>query len=140
MDNRIGRKIQTEFGSINTIMSAGSLHFDDDQYPSLKKEETFDVELTWNQPNKTPVNITGYTAKLQVRKNYGNPVILELTTENGGIALTALTGKIRLIVPASATKTLPVGKFLYDLLMISGSNVQTLVKGEFHIKDGVTVL
>lgn len=53
--------------------------------------------LTYKQSNGTVVNLTGYTARMQVRETVLSPTkILDMTTENGSITIDGSTGTITL--------------------------------------------
>jgi hypothetical protein len=99
---------------------------------------TFTKSLLW-EANSTPVDLTGYTAKMQVRTNLGAAsVIVELSTENSRIALGGVAGTINLSIPASITATLLDGSYSYDLELYSGSNTYRLIQGQFIITGEIT--
>ena len=53
---------------------------------------TFNAGWTW-KPGGVPADFTGCRARMQVRPDIDSPaVLLELTTENGGIVLGATPG------------------------------------------------
>jgi hypothetical protein len=93
-----------------------------------------------------PVNLTGYTAKLQVRSTHNSKaVILELSTSNGRITLGTAgdftTGAINLFISATDTAQLSVcdnTKPVYDLEMTSGSVVSRILQGNVIIAPEVT--
>lgn len=63
-----------------------------------------------------PVNLTGYTSALQLRSLPNDATAaLTLTTENGGIAITALTGTIAVSATAAQTRAIDEGYYYYDL-------------------------
>lgn len=96
--------------------------------------------LTWLEPNKNPINVTGYTARMQVRATVdASSTILELTTANNRITLGGITGAIDLLVPATTTANLTPGLYVYDLEMVSGGGeVSRIVEGNFVVKAEVT--
>lgn len=96
--------------------------------------------LVWADENETPINLTGYTARMQVRPTVqSNTVLASLTTELGGIVLTPATGEIKLELSAAQTNALPAGRAVYDLELISGLGFVTrLVEGSFTVKPQVT--
>jgi hypothetical protein len=80
----------------------------------------FDIELQYETDAGQPLSLAGNTAKLQVRPKADSPIVLlELTTENGGITLepNARTGVIALFAGKSQTAALRRGG-VYDLLLI----------------------
>ena len=102
------------------------------------------LSLTWTDKlTNLPKNLTGYTAKLQVRVDY-NPtstVLLEKSTTNGKIILGGTTGFVDVIFDATDTLGLTWSKAIYDLLLVPASGAPVkLVKGEFIVQQTVTVL
>ena len=114
-------------------MAAGTLDF------TIEQGATFNLLLTW-KINGTPVNLTGYTARLAARVDVEDTeVILSLTTSNGGITLGGSAGTISLDQTATQTTLLPAGTYVYDLeLIASNSTVTRLVQGELLISPEVT--
>jgi hypothetical protein len=107
---------------------------------------TFQRQLTWKtgeEGEEEPVNLTGYTAKMQVRDPQGDPgddLVVELSTENGRIALGGAAGTIDLLISATDTAGIDVGSYAHDLMLTSGGGVVTyLVTGSFDVKQRVTV-
>ena len=112
---------------------AGSFDF------TIEQGATFNLLMTWKIDN-VAVNLTGYTARLQARVDVEDTqVILNLTTENGGITLGGALGTITLNQNATQTALLQTGSFVYDLeLTSSGGTVTRLLQGELLISAEVT--
>lgn len=87
-----------------------------------------------------PVNLTSYTARMQIRETVETTTTLvELTTENGGITLGGAAGTITLLIAATATDDLDFETAVYDLELISGSGVVTrLLYGDVTLVSEVT--
>lgn len=100
---------------------------------------TFGRVITWNTSAGTPVNLTGYTAKMQVRTTDSTrTLVLELSTINGRIALGGAAGTITLTVTA-ADMGVTAGVHVYDLELTVGTTVTRLTQGQFDIRPEVTV-
>jgi hypothetical protein len=100
---------------------------------------TFGRTITWTDTNGIPVNLTAYTARMQVRPIVSSDVVaLELTTENGRITLGGSNGIITLTVPASVMDDVVAGAYAYDLEMVTGSTVVRLLMGSFTVRAEVT--
>ncbi len=86
-----------------------------------------------------PVNITGYTAKMQMRSYPDNATaVLTLTTENGGITITGATGNIDLHATATQTGAINQGPYNYDIEIYSGASVTRVVQGQVEVSAQVT--
>ena len=101
---------------------------------------SFDYTLTW-QTGGTPVNLSGYTARMQVRDGYdGGSAIVSLV--NGtGITLGGTAGTIVVALTATETAAIdatPSGQYVYDLELVSGATVTRLVEGTFIVSPEVT--
>lgn len=100
---------------------------------------TFSQQLLWKGSNGSPINLTGYTARMAIRTvPAANTVALTLTTENGRISLGGAAGTINLSIAATDTATLEDGIYVYDLEMVTGVTVTRLVMGTFLVRPEVT--
>lgn len=99
---------------------------------------TFTRTLTYKDNAGNPINLTGYSAKMQVRTaTDATSVLLELSTANGRITLGGVLGTISLNAPASAMN-FAGGVYVYDLELTSGSTVTRVVMGSFTNRAEVT--
>jgi hypothetical protein len=106
----------------------------------IEQGSTFRQVFYWKNSDETPINLSGYTAKLQMRPSQSSTnILLELSTENGGITLTELDGKIELYLAANVTKNLTWSTAVYDLeLTQSETEVHKLVRGGVSITKEIT--
>jgi hypothetical protein len=97
------------------------------------------ITFIYENPNGTAVNITGYTAALQIRTSpLAKTTVLSLTNGNG-ITITGATGTLAVHATAAQTTTITNGKYAYDLEITSTSNVVTrLVQGTVEVSAQVT--
>lgn len=109
---------------------------------TIYQGETFSKVITWKTGDpENPVNLTGYTARMQIRKKYGSDIVLlSLTTENGGITLGGSAGTIILNISATDTSNINWTTGVYDLELVSaGGTVKRLLQGTIKISPEVTV-
>lgn len=101
---------------------------------------TLSRTVTWKDSAKTPINLTGYTARMQVRPELASTtVVIELTTANSRIALGGTAGTVTLTVSATDTAALTAGRYVYDLELVSGTGVVSrLLMGNFVVRGEVT--
>lgn len=87
----------------------------------------------------TPVDLTGFTARLQIRAKVSSDVVLlELTTENGGIILDLALNTVTILATASQTQDLTFSSAVYSLEMIKAGEVTQLVTGNISLVKEVT--
>ena len=115
-------------------MSAGKHDF------IIEQGATFSKVLTWKDSTGTPINLTGYSARMQVRSSVeAASTIIELTTVNSRITLGGVAGTITLNISAADTTALTAESGVYDLELVSGANVVTrLLEGNVIISKEVT--
>lgn len=95
---------------------------------------------------ETPVNLTGMTARMQVRSNIESLNTLVSLTTGAGITLGGVNGTIDLYISATDTNSLPEtitsginAKYpVYDFELVNGAEVDRLFEGKFEITRGVT--
>lgn len=85
------------------------------------------------------VNLTTYTARMQVREKHSSTAKqLELTTSNGGITLGGALGTIIINATAIQTANLFAKEYVYDLELVSGTTVTRIMEGKFIVTPEVT--
>ena len=106
-------------------------------------------EFIYKDSTGIPINLTGYTARMQIRPTVASAsILLELTTENGKLILGGLSGQIQMVFSEADTSVLPRGG-VYDLELVQGSadydpnavdapTVIRLLQGEVLLSKGVT--
>lgn len=103
---------------------------------------TFSRVITWKDAGSDPVDLTGYTARMQVRPTVTSDTItLDLTSANGGLVFKTprTLGQIEVVVSATTTAGLTPGSYVYDLELVSSTAVVTrLLQGKFTVKAEVT--
>jgi hypothetical protein len=101
--------------------------------------DTFQNTPVW-KINSVPVNVTGYSALMQIRKSVGGTDLLDLSSSNGRITVGTVDGSFALYISPADTSTLPVGEWVYDLQVTApNAVVTTLLQGAFVVTSQVTV-
>lgn len=86
-----------------------------------------------------PVDLTGMTARMQLRTKLEDATVIdELTTENGGIVIDAVTSTITLTIPAADTALYTFNSVVYSLELISGAVVTPFANGTITLVKEVT--
>jgi hypothetical protein len=97
------------------------------------------LQVVYDNNNGTPFDLTGYTARMQVRPKFGaDNAVLTLSSVSGGIVITPLTGTLNLTATTAQTGDIPGGFYVYDLEISSGGVVTRLMQGSVTIRDQVT--
>ena len=84
-------------------------------------------------------DLTGVTARMQLRgKITDAEVILELTTENGGIVIDTALKTITIVVAATATAALSFSTAVYSMELVDGTEVIPFITGNITLEKEVT--
>jgi hypothetical protein len=95
--------------------------------------------VTYENPAGTPVNITSYTAALQLRSlPESTTAVLSLAT-GSGITITGPSGLVAVHATAAQTGGIIAGDYYYDLEITSPQGIVTrLVQGQAILNPQVT--
>jgi hypothetical protein len=114
-------------------MTAGIYNFTVDQ------GSVFSVVLVYLDSNDVVINLTGFTAEMQLRQNYNSATAdLTLTSTAGDIIIVGATGTVTVNMTAAQTGTLDAGYYVYDLELTSGANIERLIQGQITVAEQVT--
>jgi hypothetical protein len=102
------------------------------------KGTTFAKSVTY-KVNKFAVNLTGYSARMQVRETLtSTSTLVSLSTAAGNMTVNS-AGVVTMTISAATTAGLPNGTHVYDLEIESGGGVVTrLLEGKFKVTGEVT--
>lgn len=105
----------------------------------IEQGATFSQVITYKESG-VAINLTGYTARMQVRATLeAATALIELTTANGRITLGGSAGTITITISATDSAALTAGRGVYDLELVSGSGIVTrLLQGVATISRNVT--
>jgi hypothetical protein len=115
-------------------MSAGAYNF------TLEQGTTFVREIVYRDANGALVNLSGYSARMQIRPYKDSPdVLVSATTDNGKLEIVGAAGKITLTLTPSDTNSIEFAQGVYDLEIESGGGVVTrLLEGTVTFNKQVT--
>jgi hypothetical protein len=87
----------------------------------------------------TPVDLAGYTARMQIRPTLASTTIIqELTTANGGVVIDNVLKTITLLISASQTTLLNFSTAVYSLELVAGTEVVPFCGGNVTLVPEVT--
>jgi len=109
----------------------------------VDKGSTFRADLVWKVGDPaTPKNLTDYTARMQIRPDIDSDIIFhELTTENGGISIDPLEGRISLFISDTDSTDFDWEDGVYGLELIDAgdtNDVRRLTRGFVTAFDETT--
>lgn len=115
-------------------MAAGVYNF------TIEQGTTFRRTLTLKDSAGDPINLTGYTARMQIRAEVeSTTVLLSLTTSNGGISLGGAAGTIEWFISDTNTSAI-TSEGVYDLEIVNTATneVTRVLKGKVRLDKEVT--
>lgn len=127
-------------------MAAGKYSF------VIEQGSTLRLEVQYKDANNTPINLGGYSAKMQLRSDYAdnNPTTYitlssSLAPDGTGLNLSGSTGNkplssgsIGIVISAVSTSLFTFDTAKYDLELSSGSVVTRLLEGTVKLSKEVT--
>ena len=127
-------------------MAAGKYNF------LIEQGATTDFEVQWNDSNSEPIDLSYYTARMQIRSDYGGSGTLHasltstLDSDGTGLNLSGsnndkplTSGSIGVFISAASSSVFDFSEAKYDLEMVSGSYVTRLLEGRIKLNKNVTV-
>ena len=99
---------------------------------------TFNFLFTINN-NNAPLNLTGYTGVMTVRPFVGaSTTTVVASTANGRMTLGGVAGSVTVLIDATTTGAIGSGRYVYDLVLTTGSTVTRYLEGKFIVTGAVT--
>ncbi len=106
----------------------------------VEQGASFRMSLTWKQSDGTPHQLDGAVGRMQIRQGPGRPLLVELTSTNGGIKFDP-DGRIHIFIAPDQTRELDVKRARYDLIVgyPARNEFARLLKGRVTVDPAVTV-
>lgn len=118
----------------STLVSANSISINNVNSLGYSAYTTGGV-LEYNQP----MDLTGYTARMQLREKLASTTVLdEYTTANGKLVLDNTLKTIKILVDATTTAAYTFSTAVYSLELVGGTVVNTLVQGTITLEKEIT--
>jgi hypothetical protein len=114
---------------------AGQKNFEVDQ------NATFSFILQYKDDDGNAIDLTGASAKMQIRDSKNSTKLaVTLTSPSGGITINGPTGTVSIKMTPTQTNKLFYPKSSYDLMIIdSNSNKTKLLEGFMTLNRSVTI-
>lgn len=107
---------------------------------TIEQGVTTSKSFVWKDSEGTVIDLTGYSARMQIRSSIDSTTtLLSATNANGQLVITAAQGKVTLTLTATETAALDFSTGVYDLELVSNAGVVTrLVEGSVTLSKEVT--
>jgi uncharacterized protein YndB with AHSA1/START domain len=114
---------------------AGQKNFEVDQ------NATFSFVVEYKDDNGNAIDLTGASAKMQVRDvKGGTKLAVTLTSPSGGIVINGSLGKVTVTLTPTQTNKLFYPKSVYDIMVVdSNANKMKLLEGFITLNRSVTI-
>ena len=129
-------------------MAAGKYNF------AIEQGSTLDFTINYKDINNTPIDLTDYGARMQIRPNIGSDQLIaslssSLNNDGSGLNMTPTdpdtllvlpksSGSIQVIISAASSSNFAFSSAQYDLEIHSGSFVEKIIRGTVSLKKEVT--
>jgi len=120
---------------------------------TIEQGATTDLLLEYKDSNGSPVDLSGYTARMQIRPSVDSTTTylsitsvtasdgtgLNLTPQSGSVTLPRTSGSIGLFISAASSSALTFSEGVYDVELESSSGIVTrLLEGIVKLSKEVT--
>jgi hypothetical protein len=100
--------------------------------------DSFILNLTYTDSSASPINLTGYTASMEIRDQPGGRILCASASISDGITVSASSGTIAINLTPAKTANFNLPKSAYQLQISSaGGTKTTLLTGWFNVNAGV---
>lgn len=106
---------------------------------SIDQGSNFSSTITVEDQDGIVFNLTGYTARGQIRKTYSSSTSVNFTV---AISSPASNGKIEISLTALQTLAFKPGRYVYDIEIVqtSSGSVTRVIEGQVEVNPRVTQL
>lgn len=100
--------------------------------------DTFVIQVTYEDPNGDPIDLTSFSARMDVRNEPGGKILCASITNDNGISIDGSNGILTITLSPSQTRRLTTPSAAYQLQIISTSDIYTtILKGYFSVYPAV---
>lgn len=105
----------------------------------IEQGATFQKTVTWKDSAGDEIDLSGYSARMQIRARKSSTTTLLSITDADYITLGGAAGTVAISIPASVTADLDFRRAVYDLELVSGGGiVYRLIEGTVELSKEVT--
>lgn len=98
------------------------------------------INFQYEDSNGVPINLNGYTGKMQFRSLPNDPIVALTLDSAQGIDIVGYLGLIKVHATANQTGSMSAGYYYYDLEVTAPTTniVTRIIQGQFQINPQVT--
>lgn len=117
----------------------------------IEQGATLNFQIDWTDVSGSPVDLTGYSARMQIRPETESDVIyLNMSSSTDGCGVTGISlsgsnfvtpvqsGSIGVYISSYDTTNLNFNQAYYDLEMVTDCEVTRLIEGQVQLSKNVT--
>lgn len=116
----------------------------------IEQGATYQIELQYKDSNNNPIDLTGYSGRMQIRPAVGsttsylylssslNPDGTGLNFSGSNGTTPPISGSIGILISAATSSLLTFATGVYDLELQSGSVVTRILQGNVQLSKEVT--
>lgn len=93
----------------------------------------YSTSVTLTDEEDNPASLAGYTATAQIRKTYSSSNAVSFTT-----AIAESQGVVTLSLTDTQTASLTPGRYVYDVIITTGSTTSRIIEGIVTVTPRVT--
>lgn len=101
---------------------------------SIDQGSTFSSTVTVESSDGLTYNLTGYTARGQIRKTYSSSTYVAFSAS----IPSPTSGEINLSLTATQTAALKPGRYQFDVEIVQNTVVQRVIEGQIEVNPRVT--
>jgi hypothetical protein len=118
---------------------------------TVEQGSTFERQLTYQDSNGVPIDLTSYSARMQIRPSPGSATLYltlssSLRPDGTGLNMNGLTGMnpttsgtIGIVISAATSSLLTFDEAAYDLEIYSASYASRIIEGRVKLSKEVTI-
>jgi hypothetical protein len=104
----------------------------------MEQGATFTLQMTWRNPDQTPIDLTGCVATMRAAIVKGGTPVLDVGTATGEMSAGDATGVISINIAANVTQLIKGGVYVYEINITNPSGVVTrLLEGPMTVDGAV---
>jgi len=105
---------------------------------NIVQGDSFPLIIVYKDSSGSAINLTGYSAKMEVRDKPGGKILCATASIGDGITITsASTGTIDILLSSTKTSNFTIPKAAYQFNITSSSTTTTLLYGWFIVEKSV---